>query len=135
MEIRLDDYNLMYTHDKEFHPNVKTGENEMQEECKTYMTSVTIAINSLDEEPEELTKTCMDLHDKYNEIIAFNKSNYTECWNSLGYCGVNFLDWLTAANTIVMEKCESISDPIHVSYIKKGYIKGINIVYGLLFTK
>lgn len=133
----MDIYNLdgyaLIVHEKPWHPEVKMNDNEIQIECKTGMTSITLAINSSPSNTEELTKICSNMENKFLMIKSKKEKEFQYCWDKLGYCGVEFIDWLIMANGFVNTNTQDKNDPKQL-YMQKAYVKGIDTVYDALFN-
>jgi hypothetical protein len=117
------------------YPNIKCGENEILMECRSGMTSITLAVSKLDVDCDELIDQCVKLEDKYNKIQKFVKENNKLCWDLLGYCNIMFItDWLEPTHSEVSRKYETPNDPQdNMSYQRKAYICGVNNIYNYLF--
>ena len=132
MQNNLDTYNFINIGVS--HPNVKYTDDEILVECRSGMTSITLAISKLDIDLNELEKQCEDVHNKLNEIIKFSKDDNNTCWDILGYCGVMFLDWLKCANEIFVSGCKDLKLD-EISYVRKAYVAGVKRIHSSLFKK
>lgn len=121
------------------HPHVTTGENEVQIECKTCMTSITIAI-SVDSNNymTKLDQTYLD----HDEIIKYTKE-HDDMFTRLGYSAFMFLDWIKEAKIAIQENkidemkvyffdMETIGGrdvkTLEQEFFIKAYIKGVEVV-------
>ena len=127
--IDLNNYNFLTIRNDDSDPTLSSSNCKIQVECRTAMTSITIHINSFPEDMQELIAKCSELQQKYINITT--KYTSEEKWNTIGYCGVQFIEWLEAANAFLVDGTDVDSN----NYVRKAYIEGVNMVYDTLSLK
>jgi hypothetical protein len=91
--------------------------------CRTGMTHISFDIKFENKTFEELKVDIDNLDNIYNNIMIKKDTDYQTVWDSLGYCGMMFLDWLKEAKKYILD--ESKHDLLTVIQI---YIAGIKLV-------